>query len=91
MNELPKRVVVHKRTYFTKDEISGIRDSLLSNGIEKLDLIEINFEDDVKYIASKINSESMPDADGYAVFRGTCILLNSKSAFFMDSWCSTIG
>lgn len=51
MNELPKRVVVHKRTYFTQDEISGIRDSLLGNGIEKLDLIEINFEDDVKYMS----------------------------------------
>lgn len=81
MNCLPRRVVVHKRTFFTNNEISGIRDSLLGNGIEKLDLIEINFESDIRFIASRINNEGMPnEADSYAIPRGTCILLNSSNS-----------
>jgi NAD-dependent SIR2 family protein deacetylase len=81
MNSLPKRVVVHKRTYFTPDEIKGIRDSLIGNGIEKIDLIEINFEDDIRFIASKISQEGMVnEADSFAVQRGTCMLLNPYNA-----------
>ncbi len=81
MNSLPKRVVIHKRTYFTKEEINGIKDSLLGTGVEKIDLIEINFEDNIRFIASKINQNGMPyEADSFAVSRGTCVLLNSKSA-----------
>jgi SIR2-like domain len=80
MNELPKRVVVHKRTFYTPDEIKGLRDSLLGNGIQTLDLIEINFEDTVRFINSKINSDGTVDIDGYAVKRGTCVLLNEHEA-----------
>lgn len=76
MNALPKRVVVHKRTFYTRDEISGLRDSLIGNGIQDLDLIEINFEDDMRFLASKITKEGKPDIDGYAVKRGTCIQLS---------------
>lgn len=81
MNCLPRRVVIHKRTFFTINEINGIKDSILGNGIEEVDLIEINFESDIRFIASKINSEGMPnEADSYAIQRGTCILLNSSNA-----------
>lgn len=82
MNELPKRVVVHKRTYFTRNEINGIRDSLIGrNEIENIDLIEINLEDNVKYVASKINSDGMPnEADNFSVARGTCVLTGTNSA-----------
>jgi NAD-dependent SIR2 family protein deacetylase len=80
MNELPKRVVVHKRTYFTQEEIRGLRDSLLGNGIQNLDLIEINFEDTMRFINSKINPDGTVDVDGYAVKRGTCVLLNKHEA-----------
>jgi len=80
MNELPKRVVIHKRTYYTEQELNGLKDSLLSNGILDLELIEINFEEDIRFIASKLNQEGRIEIDGYAVPRGTCILLNQNSA-----------
>jgi hypothetical protein len=80
MNELPKRVVIHKRTYYTEQELNGLKDSLLGNGILDLELIEINFEDDIRFIASKLNQEGKVEIDGYAVPRGTCILLNSTAA-----------
>lgn len=81
MGDLPNRVVVHKRTYYTKDEISGLKDSLLSSGVQELDLIEINFEDDIRFIATKISSEGMPVADNFAVARGTCMLFDDYTAY----------
>lgn len=80
MNEFPKRVVVHKRTYFTKDEVNGLKDSLLGNGIQDIDLVEINFEDDMRFVASKLKQDGMPDIDNFAIPRGTCILLNNFEA-----------
>lgn len=80
MNELPKRVVIHKRTFFTKDEKDGICDSLLENAnIQNIDLIEINFEEDIKYVSSKIKN-GKTEIDGFSVARGTCIQLSSKTA-----------
>jgi hypothetical protein len=80
MNEFPQRVVVHKRTYFTPDELNGLKDSLLSGGVVNLDLIEINFEDDIRFVASKLNYDGMPQIDSFSVQRGTCLLLNSYEA-----------
>ncbi len=80
MNELPKRVVVHKRTYYTDDEINGLKDSLLHNGVQELDLIEINFADDIRFVATKIK-EGMPVADNFAVPRGTCMQFDDYSAY----------
>src|SRR5690606_34671034 len=78
--EIPRRVVVHKRTFFTPDETQGILDSLYDNKkIENIDLIEINFEDNIRYVASIIENFK-PAADGYSVSRGTCIQLNSNEA-----------
>ncbi|MGV4439031.1 SIR2 family protein [Ornithobacterium rhinotracheale] len=80
MNELPKRVVIHKRTFFTEDEKQGILDSLSDNNeIESVDLVEINFENNIKYTASKIRNNK-PEIDGFSVSRGTCIQLNSREA-----------
>ncbi|GAA4326052.1 hypothetical protein GCM10023149_28660 [Mucilaginibacter gynuensis] len=81
MNELPKRVVVHKRNYFTNDEINGLKDSLLSSGVNSLDLIEINYADDIRFIATKMDNDSMPIADNFAVPRGTCIKFDDHTAF----------
>lgn len=80
MNEIPKRVVIHKRTFFTQEEKDGICDSLLENAnVENVDLIEINFEEDIKYVSSKIiNGEAK--IDGFSVARGTCIQLSYNSA-----------
>lgn len=80
MNEMPKRVVIHKRTFFTKEEKEGICDSLLENAnIENVDLIEINFEEDIKYVSSKIRN-GRTEIDGFSVARGTCIQLSRNSA-----------
>jgi SIR2-like domain len=80
MNEVPKRVVIHKRTFYTDDEKQGILDSLLDcKKIENIDLIEINFEDNIRYVSSKIqNGETK--IDGFSVSRGTCIQLNNNEA-----------
>lgn len=80
MNEMPKRVVIHKRTFFTKEEKEGICDSLLENAnIENVDLIEINFEEDIKYVSSKIKN-GKTEIDGFSVARCTCIQLSNNSA-----------
>jgi len=80
MNEVPKRVVIHKRTFYTNDEKQGILDSLLdSKKIENVDLIEINFEDNIRYVSSKI-SNGVATMDGFSVSRGTCIQLGSHEA-----------
>lgn len=80
MDEFPKRVVIHKRTFFTKDEINGLKDSLLGNGIQDIDLIEVNFEEEMRYVAAKLKTDGMPEIDNYALPRGTCVLLNSYEA-----------
>lgn len=80
MNVVPKRVVIHKRTYFTEDEKQGILESLYDNtNIEAVDLIEINFENDIKYVSSKI-FKGKTQIDGYSVSRCTCIQLNKNEA-----------
>src|SRR5690606_35409954 len=74
-----RRVVIHKRTFFTQEEKDGICDSLLENAnIQNVDLIEINFEDDVKYVSSKIKN-GKAEIDGYSIAHGTCIQLTSYS------------
>jgi hypothetical protein len=80
MNELPRRVVIHKRTYYTKAEINGLRDSLLSSGVQELDLIEINFTDDIRFLATKLEN-GMPITDNFAVPRGTCIQFDDNTLF----------
>lgn len=81
MGALPKRVVIHKRTYFTEDEKKGIKEALA--GVSVIDMIEINIEESMCYVASSIK-EGKPDIDGYPVKRGTCIVLNSNAALL---WC----
>jgi len=80
MNELPKRVVIHKRTFFTEEEKQGILDSLYDNiNIKLVDLVEINFEEDIRYVSSKIK-DGKTQIDGFSVSRGTCIQLNASQA-----------
>lgn len=72
MNELPKRVVVHKRTPFKQDEIKGITDALKRAGIDDVDLVEINIEDSFRFMSQKIYNGNM-ETDGFPLSRGTCI------------------
>lgn len=47
---LPARVVIHKLTPFRKDEIEGL--TLGLQNIKNIDLIEINIDNNLKFIAS---------------------------------------
>ena len=76
--ELPKRVVIHKRTPFRNDEIKGLVDSLSSAGIQDVELIEITYEDDLKCFALNYNCS---DADGFPVLRGLCFPLNNNTMY----------
>jgi NAD-dependent SIR2 family protein deacetylase len=80
MNALPARVVIHKRNYFMPDEIKGLKESLIGSGIKELDLIEISYEDDIKFVAGTISQEGKPEIKGYPIDRGTCIVLNNFEA-----------
>lgn len=79
IGDLPKRVVVHKRTPFKKDEINGIKNSLAIAGIEKVDLIEISFEQDVRFLATKVFNNQI-QVDGFPLSRGTCIIVEPTIA-----------
>lgn len=76
--ELPKRVVIHKRTPFRNDEIKGLVDSLSSAGIQDVELIEITYEDDLKCFALNYNCS---DADAFPVLRGLCFPLNNNTMY----------
>lgn len=77
--ELPKRVVVHKRTDFTKEEIFGIVDSIKKAGVANVDLVTINFEKDKKFFSQRIqNNNLIPD--NFPINRGTCIITNEYEA-----------
>ncbi len=79
MDKLPKRVVIHKRTRFTTDEVKGITESLKMAGINKIDLIEINYEPDARFVATKVYNNEI-QIDGFPISRGTCIVINKTSA-----------
>lgn len=76
--EMPKRVVIHKRTPFRKDEIKGLVESLSSAGIKNIDLIEISYENDLKCFALNYNST---DVDGFPVRRGLCFPINANAMY----------
>lgn len=79
MGDLPKRVVVHKRTYFKQEEVKGIVDSLTKLGINRIDLIEINYEPDAKFISMFSNQYGIK-ANFFPLSRGTCFLIDNFTA-----------
>jgi hypothetical protein len=74
---LPKRVVVHKRTPFTEDEQRGFIQGL--DGVTNIELIEINVENSLRYLASKFKDGSI-GIDKFPVFRGTTIVESADTA-----------
>lgn len=77
VGELPKKVVIHKRTHFTREEIKGLSESLKYTGIDNVDLIEINHEDNARFIA--INKYFK--TDDFPVSRGLCFPVSENSAY----------
>jgi hypothetical protein len=76
--ELPKRVVIHKRTPFRKDEIKGLTESLTGAGIHDIDLLEITYEDNLKCFELTHN---MNGADGFPVHRGLYFSQNDNTMY----------
>lgn len=73
--ELPKRVVIHKRTPFREEEIDGLVKCLSSAGIADIELLEINYEDDIRCFEYASNFS----IDGYPVRRGLCFPVNENT------------
>lgn len=64
----PKRVVIHKTTPFTEDEIQGF--NLALRNIEIVDYV---------HIGEKSGLMVLPDKEKYPSFRGTCIYEENKN------------
>lgn len=79
LDKLPERVVIHKRTRFTEDEINGIKASLHKAGIKKIDLIEISYEIDARFVAMSVWQNAL-QVDKFPISRGTCIVTNKYTA-----------
>mgnify|MGYP001240476736 CR=1 FL=1 len=77
-SEMPKRVVIHKRTPFRRDEIKGFVTSLSSAGIKDIDLLEITLEDNLKCFEFTRNMDAI---DGFPVRRGLCFPLNDNTMY----------
>lgn len=77
-SEMPKRVVIHKRTPFQAQEIKGLVESLSSAGIKDIELLEITYEDNLKSFAY---NKDLNAADGFPVRRGLCFALNKNTMF----------
>jgi SIR2-like domain len=72
---LPKRVVIHKRTPFSREEKEGLIEGLA--GIESIDMLEITIDPDLRYVASRFENGTMK-GDGFPVRRGTAIVLDDR-------------
>lgn len=74
-SELPKRVVIHKRTPFKKEEIDGLVKSLSTAGISDIQLLEINYEDNIRSFAYKQDFS----IDSFPVKRGLCFPIDENT------------
>lgn len=74
---LPKRVVIHKRTHFTKDEQDGLSQGL--EGVANIELIEINTEESIRFLASRMQGPQ-PIIDKFPMPRGAAIVLGDDTA-----------
>jgi hypothetical protein len=87
MLKLPERVVIHKRTPFSRDEREGLVQGLA--GITAIDMIEIGIEDNIRYIASKFGSQGELLEDSYPIRRGTTVLLDKTTALLWGHGVTT--
>lgn len=74
---LPTRVVIHKRTHFTEEEQRGLIQGL--DGVKNIELIEINVEDSLRYLSSKMKDGKF-EIDTFPVYRGTTIVESDDTA-----------
>lgn len=76
--KLPDRVVLHKRTPFIKEEREGLCDGL--NGVKHIDMLEIQVDHALRYLASKRRPDGKLFEDNYPVERGTVLKLDDYTA-----------
>jgi hypothetical protein len=74
---LPKRVVIHKRTHFTKEEQDGLAQGL--EGVQNVELIEINTEESIRFLASRLERDKLT-IDKFPMPRGAAIVLADDAA-----------
>jgi hypothetical protein len=67
----PRRVVLHKLTPFRRDERLGLLDGL--QGVDSVDMLEINVDPCLRYVASKYKGNGVFEGDGFPVNRGTVV------------------
>lgn len=76
--KLPNRVVIHKQTYFRKDEQKGLQEGL--SGVANVDMLEINVDSGLRYVASVPKQGGGFDEDNYPIRRGTTVQLDAYTA-----------
>lgn len=76
--KLPERVVLHKRTPFTRDEREGLADGL--GGVANIDMLEIQIDNALRYVASLPGNDGKIDEDNYPVRRGTAMKIDDHTA-----------
>ena len=76
--KLPNRVVIHKRTPFLQTEKKGLLDGL--SGVDAIDMVEIQVDHALRYVASKTSRAGNSVIDGYPVRRGTVMKQDDFSA-----------
>ncbi|MEH6657051.1 hypothetical protein [Leeuwenhoekiella marinoflava] len=75
---LPKRLIVHKTTHFTKNEIDGAFDAIPANvELELLQIIQ-----DTPWRGIKYNNYGKWKNDTYPINRGSYLVLNSREILF---------
>ncbi len=76
--KLPKRVVLHKKTPFRRDEREGLLDGL--GNVEQVDMLEVQTDSALRYVASITKRNGAIDEDNYPVRRGTAVKLDDYTA-----------
>ncbi len=75
---IPSRIVLHKLTPFLREEREGLWEGL--NGISNIDMVELNVDDAMRYVASVSDDHGGLRQDTYPVRRGTVIKIDDFSA-----------
>jgi hypothetical protein len=69
---------LHKRTPFLRSEREGLIDGL--SGVENIDMLEIQIDSVMRYVASVQGEGGSVDEDNYPVHRGTTLKLDDFTA-----------
>lgn len=77
-NRLPSRVVIHKRTPFLKEEREGLLEGLAE--IQNVEMIEINVESSLRYVASRLSRDGSWEGGGFPVKRSSTLRLDDRTA-----------